>query len=129
MAAEVGHSDLAMHYFRESLFLDIADTHGNTVDGAHIANVGGVWACLVHGFAGVRDSGSHVRIAPRLPAGWKAMRFRLHRRGGDIAIAVDPDGATVTVESGEPLPVLANGVTTEVAPGSSLRVAATAPGR
>ncbi len=122
MAAEVGHADLAMHYFRESLYLDIADTHGNTVDGAHIANVGGVWACLVHGFAGVRDSGTHVRIAPRLPAGWQAMRFGLHRRGGDIAIAVDPTGATVTVESGEPVPILADGVITEVAAGGSLRV-------
>jgi alpha,alpha-trehalose phosphorylase len=123
MAAEVGHDDLAMHYFRESLYLDIADTHGNTVDGAHIANVGGVWACLVHGFAGVRDSGTHVRIAPRLPAGWQGMRFGLHRRGGDIAIAVDPTGATVTVESGEPVSILADGVITEVAPGGSLRVA------
>jgi alpha,alpha-trehalose phosphorylase len=113
-----------MRYFRESLFLDIADTHGNTVDGAHLANVGGVWACLVNGFAGVRDSGTHVRIAPRLPAGWQRMRFRLHRRGGDIAIDVDPAGATVTVESGEPVPILADGVTTDVAAGESLRIVA-----
>jgi alpha,alpha-trehalose phosphorylase len=126
MAAEVGHSDLAMRYFRESLFLDIANTHGNTVDGSHIANVGGVWACLVHGFAGVRDSGTHVRIAPRLPAGWQGLRFGLRRRGGDIAIAVDTNGATVTVESGEAVPILSNGVITEVAPGSSLRVTGTA---
>jgi len=126
MAAEVGHADLAMHYFRESLFLDIADTHGNTVDGAHLANVGGVWACLVNGFAGVRDSGSEVRIVPRLPAGWQRLSFHLHRRGGDIAIEVDPAGATVTVESGEPVPVVADGVVTEVAAGASLRVAANA---
>ena len=38
---------------------------------------------------------------------------------------VDPAGATVTVESGEPVPILADGVMTEVAPGSSLRVAGT----
>jgi alpha,alpha-trehalose phosphorylase len=123
MAAEVGHADLAMHYFRESLYLDIANTHGNTVDGAHIANVGGVWACLVHGFAGVRDSGTHVRIDPRLPTGWQAMRFKLHRHGSDIAIAVDPTGATVTVESGDSMPILADGVTTRLARGSSLRIA------
>ena len=29
----------------------LADTHGNTDDGVHIANAGGVWAALVHGFA------------------------------------------------------------------------------
>jgi alpha,alpha-trehalose phosphorylase len=126
MAAEVGHAELAMRYFRESLYLDIANTHGNTVDGAHLANVGGVWACLVHGFGGVRDAGAHVRIAPRLPVGWQGMRFRLHRRGGDLAIAVDPTGATVTVESGEPVAILADGVITEVAPGGSLRVAGSA---
>jgi trehalose/maltose hydrolase-like predicted phosphorylase len=80
----------------------------------------------VHGFAGVRDSGTHVRIAPRLPAGWQAMRFRLHRRGGDIAIKVDSTGATVTVESGDPVPILADGVITEIAPGDLLRVAGTA---
>jgi alpha,alpha-trehalose phosphorylase len=125
MAAEVGHDDLAMHYFRESLYLDIANTHGNTVDGSHLANVGGVWACLVNGFAGVRDSGTHLRVAPRLPAGWEGMRFALHRRGGDIVIALDPAGATVTVESGEPVPILADGVISEVAPGGSLRVART----
>ncbi|MEY2416306.1 MAG: alpha,alpha-trehalose phosphorylase [Ilumatobacteraceae bacterium] len=125
MAAEVGHAELAMRYFRDSLYLDIANTHGNTVDGAHLANVGGVWACLVHGFGGVRDSGTHVRIAPRLPVGWQGMHFRLHRRGGDIAVAVDATGATVTVESGEPVAILASGVITDVPPGDSLRVAGT----
>ncbi|MDP9464005.1 MAG: hypothetical protein M3P52_05230, partial [Actinomycetota bacterium] len=93
------------------------------------ANVGGVWACLVHGFAGFRDSGTHIRIAPRLPVGWQGMRFGLHRRGGDIVIAVDSTGATVTVESGDPVPILADGVITEVAPGGSLRVARTTDGR
>jgi alpha,alpha-trehalose phosphorylase len=122
MAAEVGHAELARQYFDESLYLDIADTHGNTVDGAHIANVGGVWAGLVHGFAGVRDTGAHVRVAPRLPAGWNSMRFKLHRRGSDIAIAVDPGGATVTVESGAPVPIMAGGAVTNVAAGESRRV-------
>jgi alpha,alpha-trehalose phosphorylase len=122
MAAEVGHAELAGQYFDESLYLDIADTHGNTVDGAHIANVGGVWAALVHGFAGVRDSGGHVRVAPRLPAGWSAMRFKLHRRGSDISIALDPQGATVTVESGAPVPIMSGGSVVSVAVGESRRV-------
>jgi hypothetical protein len=51
------------------------------------------------------------------------MRFNLHRLGGDIAIAVDPTGATVTIETGDPVAILADGVITEVAPGGSLRVA------
>ncbi len=91
MAAEVGHADLAMHYFRESLYLDIANTHGNTVDGAHIANVGGVWACLVHGFAGVRDSGNPRadRAAPPCRLAGDALphappRWRYRHRGRSL---------------------------------------------
>jgi len=124
MASEVGHAELARRYFDESLFLDIADTHGNTVDGAHIANVGGVWAGLVHGFAGVRDSGRHIRVVPRLPAGWTAMRFMLHRRGSDISITLDPDGATVSVVSGSPVPIMDGDTVTNLAAGESKRVRA-----
>lgn len=126
MAAEAGYSDLAVRYFNESLYLDIADTHGNTIDGAHIANVGGVWACLVHGFAGFRDYGTHIRVAPRLPAGWREMRFNLHRRGSDISVAVDASGATVDVRSGDPVPIVVDGVVTAVASGHSVRIAGVA---
>jgi alpha,alpha-trehalose phosphorylase len=122
MAAEVGHLELATEYFEQSLYLDIADTHGNTVDGAHIANVGGVWAALVHGFGGVRDTGGHLRVAPRLPAGWRSMRFRLHRRGSDIAIALDADGATVTVETGDAVAVKTASGVRQLAKGGSVRI-------
>jgi alpha,alpha-trehalose phosphorylase len=122
MASEVGHAGLARQYFDESLYLDIADTHGNTVDGTHIANVGGVWAGLVHGFAGLRDTGTHVRVAPRVPDGWRSMRLKLHRRGSDIAIALDRDGATITVESGGPVPIMANATLTNLAARQSRRV-------
>ena len=66
--------------------------------------------------------GGHVRVAPRLPAGWTSMRFKLQRRGSDIAIALDPEGATITVESGAPVPIMAGGAVTNVAAGESRRV-------
>ena len=114
----------------ESLYLDIADTHGNTVDGAHIANVGGVWAGAR---ARVRRRSRHRRATcasrPACRPAGRAMRFRLHRRGSDIAIALDPDGATVTVESGGAVPIGAGDTVTMVAAGGSLRVPAPAPDR
>jgi hypothetical protein len=50
------------------------------------------------------------------------MRFKLRRRGSDIAIELDHEGATVTVESGGPVPILAGGTVTNVAAGESRRV-------
>ena len=66
-AAQIGYDDLAVEYFREALYVDLADTHGNTVDGVHVASCGGVWGTLVFGFAGLFDTGTALRFAPSLP--------------------------------------------------------------
>ena len=79
-------------------------------------------SALVHGFGGVRDTGGHLRVAPRLPTGWRSMRFRLHRRGSDIAIALDADGATVTVETGDPVAVKTASGVRQLAKGGSVRI-------
>src|SRR5690606_13892859 len=43
VASEVGYHEAAMDYFRQAVFVDLGDLHGNTVDGMHVASLGGVW--------------------------------------------------------------------------------------
>ena len=121
-AAEVGYEDLAWDYFRQSLYLDLADTHGNTADGVHIANAGGVWAVLVQGFAGLVDDGEQLAFQPRLPSAWSSMRFHLLRHGARIRVTVDPDGATIEVLSGNSAPILTGEGVARLEPGESVRV-------
>ncbi len=122
VASQIGRADLAFDYFEQSLYLDLADTHGNTADGVHIANAGGVWAALVHGFAGMTDNGDHLHFAPRLPETWTSMTFALQRHGTDISVTVDSDGATVSVVNGNPLPVHTDDDVVRIEPGGSLRI-------
>lgn len=122
VAAEVGHEGLAFDYFKQSLYLDLADTHGNTADGVHIANAGGVWAALVHGFSGMSDNGEHLRFAPRLPREWSSMSYRLQRHGCQVLVTVDHDCCTVLVESGEAVPVLTADGVVDVVSGESVRI-------
>jgi len=124
VAAEVGYADLAWKYFEQSLYLDLADTHGNTADGVHIANAGGVWAALVHGFAGLRDTGHELQFAPRIPAAWDGLRFRLQRHGSLVEVSVTADQATVTVVSGANVPVRIGDEVDSVAPGESVTIPA-----
>ena len=105
VAAEVGYDDLALEYFTRSLYLDLNDSHGNTSDGVHVANAGGVWAGIVHGFAGMVEQGNHLEFTPRLPTPWDAVRFRLRRHGTVLQVELDPDGLTLTVLSGSGVPV------------------------
>jgi alpha,alpha-trehalose phosphorylase len=124
VAAEVGLSTEAVQYFYQSLYLDLLDSHGNTADGFHIANAGGVWAALVHGFAGMHDSGESLRFAPRLPADWSAIRLRFMRHGTRAMVHVEHDGYLIQVLDGDPLPVKTPDGAVMLAAGQELRVPA-----
>ena len=124
-ASDVGYADLAWDYFEQALYLDLADTHGNTSDGVHVANAGGVWAAVVHGFAGLVDNGDVLRFSPRLPDAWEAVSFRLSRHGSDLAIRLDHDGATVEVLDGNPVPIRVGDDTVHATPEAPVRVPTT----
>ncbi len=110
IAAEVGHHEVALSYFREGLYVDLADLHGNTADGVHIASAGGVWNSLVYGFGGMRDHGGNLSFDPRLPESWPSLRFRLSIRGSRLVVEVTPDAITFEVADGPDQVVTVRGV-------------------
>ncbi|MGH9132625.1 MAG: glycosyl hydrolase family 65 protein, partial [Ilumatobacteraceae bacterium] len=122
VAAEVGHDTLALDYFRQALFLDLMNLHGNTPDGVHVASCGGVWAGLVHGFAGMVDNGEWMRFEPRLPAVWDGMTFRVRRHGALLVVDVDHDGCTVSVETAPGAPIQTPEGIVRLGPGERLRI-------
>jgi alpha,alpha-trehalose phosphorylase len=121
-AAQIGYDEMAFNYFCEALYVDLADTHGNTSDGVHIASAGGVWGALIYGFAGMYDNGMALRFAPSLPPGWDGFSFRLQRHNTRINVDVDEDGCLVTVLDGPPLPLADGDDAIHVEAGSSHRV-------
>ncbi|HYP44913.1 MAG TPA: glycosyl hydrolase family 65 protein [Propionibacteriaceae bacterium] len=100
IAAEVGYQDLALRYFRNALFVDLADLHGNASDGVHVASTGGVWNALVYGFAGMRDYNGVITFDPRLPAEWPSMSFRIVLRGTRLKVVLTRSEISFTVEVG-----------------------------
>jgi alpha,alpha-trehalose phosphorylase len=105
VAAEVGHLDLAFDYLRESAFVDLRDLAGNTVDGLHLASLGGAWMAVVHGLAGMRDHGDRLSFAPRLPPGLDRLVIRLVVRGRRLRVTIEPGQATYEVVDGDPLDI------------------------
>ncbi|QOD06044.1 glycoside hydrolase family 65 protein [Pseudarthrobacter sp. BIM B-2242] len=109
MAAEVGYGQAALEHFTHALYIDLDNTHGNTVDGVHIASTGGVWSSLVSGFAGYRDQGALPHFDPRLPADWEGLSFRLNIQDRLLAVQLEQGAISFTVESGAPLAVSVRG--------------------
>jgi alpha,alpha-trehalose phosphorylase len=104
-AAELRYEDLAYRYFMRTARMDLDDVNGNVADGVHIAAMAGAWVALVHGFAGFRDDGARFAFAPRIPAAWQQLRFRL--RLGDALLEVDLTASTATyrLAAGEQLEI------------------------
>jgi alpha,alpha-trehalose phosphorylase len=128
MATETGQSELAWDYFCKGLFVDLADTHANTVDGVHIASAGGVWSMVVAGFGGFRDDGGEFRFDPRLPEELDSLAFRLLLRGRRIRVRLTHQASTFEVEdvsdAAEPLTVLVAGKSVRLGEaGTSITVA------
>ena len=71
----------------------------------HDVPAGGVWAGIVHGFAGMVEQGNHVEFSPRLPNTWEGLTFHLVRHGSRMRVDVDPDGLTVTPLNGSGIPI------------------------
>ncbi|MDO5051296.1 MAG: glycosyl hydrolase family 65 protein [Pseudoclavibacter sp.] len=117
IAAEVGYVELAMRYFLQGLFVDLADLHANTADGVHIASTGGVWAALVNGFGGMRDHGGHLSFEPRLPAEWSSLSFRLRWHGTAFNVRLTREAIAFDIVEGEAVTVRVRGEHVELVPG------------
>ena len=117
LAAEVGYQELALEYFRESLFVDLANLHHNTADGVHVASAGGVWTALVSGFGGMRDHFGELTFDPRLPAGWPSLEYVLHWHGTRLEVTLTGDRLRVRAGEGDPVAFAVRGSRFTVAGG------------
>ncbi|WP_051548703.1 glycoside hydrolase family 65 protein [Nocardioides sp. URHA0032] len=123
VAAEVGYHDAALDYFHQSLYVDLADLHGNTVDGLHIASCGGVWSALAYGFGGMRDYHGRLSFDPRLPVAWDSLRFRICWQGSRLLVELDEDRIRFTAIAGDDaVPVSVRGTEYVVTPGAPVEV-------
>lgn len=112
MGLKVGDASRAYRYLRRAAILDLADLQGNTREGIHAANAGGVWQTVVFGFAGLwTDDAGRLHVNPRLPKEWKGLSFRIHCPGSWLQIDIDEaQQVQVTVLEGEEVDVLIKGV-------------------
>ena len=123
MCAEVGHLELAHDYAWEAALVDLRDLHNNTRDGLHMASLAGAWSAIVEGFGGLREHGSVLAVAPRLPEGIAALRFRLRHSGLRLLIEADHQTVRVSLRDGTDarLPVLIYGEAVEVSAGACVQ--------
>ncbi len=100
VASRLGYKEKACEYFGDSAKLDLFNTHNNTKDGIHTANMGGNYMAIVYGFAGLRLKESGLYLAPVLPDQWTGYEFTLSYRGSAMKVAVDSRACRITLAHG-----------------------------
>lgn len=111
MGLKVGDGSKAYRYLRRAALLDLADLQGNTREGIHAANAGGVWQTVVFGFAGVStDEKGILHIRPNLPEEWEKLSFRLHCPEAWLEIEIEAGGkVNAAILEGEETEIYING--------------------
>lgn len=101
MASRLDLQKQAYDYFGNSALLDLFNTHGNTKDGIHTANMGGTYMAIVYGFGGLRIKESGISFAPALPAKWSGYHFRIGYHGSVIEVNITKEGCEFRLVCGE----------------------------
>jgi len=101
VAAKLGDIEKAYAYFGESAKLDLFNTHKNTRDGIHTANMGGTYMAIVYGFGGLRIKESGLYLAPRLPAKWEGYQFCIQYLNAKIKVRVNAANCEIELLEGE----------------------------
>jgi len=100
MASKLGLEDKAYDYFGDSAKLDLFNTHKNTKDGIHTANMGGNFMAIVYGFAGLRIKESGIYFAPAIPKLWDEYRFQINYEDSQIKVEVKAKETIYTLVKG-----------------------------
>lgn len=100
VAADVGDAPAAYRNFilttGRDLDASLTGRH-DTYAGLHGTACAGAWLAAVCGFGGVRLTADGLRIDPRLPEDWSALRFTLACYGVSVQVTIDRAQVTLTI--------------------------------
>lgn len=101
VASKLGLKDKAYSYFGDSAKLDLFNTHHNTKDGIHTANMGGNYMAIVYGFGGLRLKESGLHFEPSLPKQWNGYCFQVEYENSHIRVSINKENITFSLRKGE----------------------------
>ena len=109
MAMKIGEIDKAYEYFSETARMDLDNTHKNTKDGLHMANMGGTHMAIVYGFAGLRIKEATISIAPKIPKQIESYSFIINYQKRLIKIFKNQATCKLELLSGEEIKIIVDG--------------------
>ncbi|OON92917.1 MAG: hypothetical protein ATN31_07560 [Candidatus Epulonipiscioides saccharophilum] len=95
LANDIGYQEYASELFRKALLIDIGPEMHSCDEGVHAASYGGIWQCIIYGFAGLRMIGGKLHINPKLPKEIYNIEFNMYYLGQKLHLNVSNDKLTI----------------------------------
>lgn len=93
-------------YFAQGSACDIHDVQGNTTDGLHMANLGGVWMGLIYGYAGMRIQDDALSFTPHCPSFLDSFSFRIKFGESKIRVEIRKNETFFSLVSGPEVKII-----------------------
>lgn len=88
IASDLKEKDMAYDFFQKAATIDLGSDMNTPKDGIHAASMGGIWQCIINGFAGVRMINGKLRVNPHLPSQWQSVRFKINWKGVELKFVI-----------------------------------------
>jgi|SRR5690554_2529235 len=108
MAMKIGEVEKAYDYFIDTARMDLDNTHKNTKDGLHMANMGGTYMAIVFGFAGLRIKENKLSFEPKIPREVESYKFKIKYKGRIISVYVNQDSYNIELKEGKEIKIFIN---------------------
>lgn len=122
VAAMLGREGAALSFLSRSINIDIGEEVGDASQGIHMANAGGHWQVIVHGFLGVRpasvEGSSVLSVNPLLPRAIGRISSVIHWRGTAVRVTAAREEVSAEHLSGPAVAVELAGEACELVPGA-----------
>ncbi|MDU5143316.1 MAG: glycosyl hydrolase family 65 protein [Paenibacillus dendritiformis] len=110
LANDFEDSRLAYKLFRKAAEIDLGPHMHSSDAGIHSASLGGVWQCVVMGFAGIRMLDGALHLNPRLPQEWERLTFPLYWKNARLNVDITHDALRVSTDANEELTLVIRGM-------------------
>ena len=96
--ARAGRPGKALHWLRESAFIDLPHLRAVPRPGLHTAAMGNTWRAVALGMMGLRPATDALGIDPCLPPEWPSLDVRVRYCGSLLQLHATPDGVTISCD-------------------------------
>ena len=95
LANDIENTSYSYELFKKAAMIDIGQEMHACDAGVHAASYGGVWQCIMFGFAGIRMIGTSLHVNPKLPNEINEIAFNMFYQNQPLHVEITKSSVSI----------------------------------